>query len=410
MTKQLLHRLTARAATTLSTPGRHADGGGLYLLVRQRGETVERLWLFRHQRGQRGASREATISLGVARDVSVARARELAARCRAALAAGHDPRQALARVRGAPTFSQVADQYLEAMAPSLSPKTIASWRLTLGDAYCRALRRMPVNRIGTEDLLAVLKPVWTAKPETAQRVRERVEKVLDSATVAGLRGGANPALWRGHLEHLLAKPSRLKRGHHAAVPWADMPAFMGQLRGLQSVSALALEFAILTAARTGEVLGATWPEIDLERALWIVPAERMKGQREHRVPLGDRAVEVLELVRRIGGAYVFPGQGAPGLPARPLSSMALAMCLRGLRPGVTVHGFRSSFRDWAGEATSFASDLAEAALAHVAGSVERAYRRGDALERRRELMASWERFCDPVVVKVDNVTPMRRGH
>jgi len=374
----------------MTKPGRHADGGGLYLFVRQRGEKVERLWLFRHERGKRSDRREIAISLGPARDVPIARARMLAAQCRQALAAGEDPRQALARVRGVPVFAEVVDQYIAAIAPGLEDKTLVSWRHTLGNTYCGSLRRLAVDKITTEHVLAVLKPAWAAKPETAQRVRRRIEKVLDAATVAGLRAGANPARWRGHLEHLLAKPAGLPRGHHAALPWAEVPELVRQLRELDSITAAALEFTILTAARTGEAIGATWPEIDLERRIWTVPAERMKMGIEHRVPLGDRAVELLEDIARLGQVHCFPGRNL----ARPLSEGAMMEFLARVRPGATVHGMRSAFRDWVGEATSFAAELAEAALAHQVGSkVERAYRRGDALERRRELMAAWERFC-----------------
>ena len=384
------NRLAARATQSITKPGRYADGGGLYLFVRQRGDTVERLWLFRHERGQRSARRETAISLGPARDVPIARARMLAGQCRQALAAGEDPRQALARVRGVPAFAEVADQYLAAIAPGLDLKTLESWRHTLGDQYCRTLRRLAVDKITTEHVLAVLKPVWAVKAVTAQKMRSRIERVLDNATVAGLRSGANPARWRGHLAHLLAKPAGLGGGHHAALPWAEVPELVARLRGLDSITAAALEFTILTAARTGETIGATWSEIDLERRIWTVPAERMKMGREHRVPLGDRAVELLEDMRRLGQRHVFPGRNL----ARPLSEGAMMEFLSRARPGATVHGMRSAFRDWVGEATSFAADLAEAALAHRVGSkVERAYRRGDALERRRELMTAWERFC-----------------
>lgn len=401
----------ARALNLLSVrfvasapPGRHADGGGLYLQVRGRGELLERLWLFRYRRGGRGGQREAALSLGPARDVPLAQARELAARCRAALAAGGDPRQALAKARGAATFGQVADAYVDAIAPGLrNAKHVAQWRMTLGEAYCKSLRKLPVDRVATEDVLAVLKPAWGRRPETAQRLRARIERVLDSATVQGLRSGDNPARWRGHLQLLLAAPRKLARGHHAALPHEELPAFIARLRALQSVSALALEFTILTVARTGETIGATWPEIDLAQRLWIVPAERMKATREHRVPLGDRALAILAEAGKLGGVHLFPGRASD----RPLSNMAMAMCLKGLAPGVTVHGFRSTFRDWVGDATGFPETLAEAALAHVIGDkTERAYRRKDALERRRKLMAAWERYLAPAG---DVVVPLRRG-
>lgn len=403
MTRRGLNLL--KASFVAGAPaGRHADGGGLYLLVRRRGQVLERLWLFRWRRGPRGAEQEATLSLGPARDVPLVRARQVAAKAREALAAGEDPRRAL-RAGVTATFAEVADAYVEAIGPGLrNAKHVGQWRMTLGPVYCRSLRPLAVDRIATEDVLAVLKPVWAARPETAQRLRGRIERVLDAATVQGLRAGANPARWRGHLAHLLSRPASLTRGHHAAVPWPDMPATIARVRELGSVSAAALEFTILTCARTGETIGATWSEIDLERRVWTVPAERTKMRREHRVPLGARALELLEEMRALGGGYVFPGRNLK----RPLSNMAMMQCLRHVRAGVTVHGFRSSFRDWVGEATSFSELLAEAALAHQVGSkVERAYRRGDALERRRELMAAWEHFCDPAAGS--NVTPIRRG-
>lgn len=250
----------------------------------------------------------------------------------------------------------------------------------------------------------MLQPIWLTKAETAKRLRERLERVFDAATVKGLRTGANPARWKGHLAHLLPKQNRLSRGHHAALPWEQMPSFLRQLRGLNSLSALALEFTILTVARTGETIGATWAEIDEKRGLWIVPAARMNAGRVHRVPLCGAAPAILARLRAFGtDGYVFPGRST----GVSLSTMAMGMCRRGLRTDATVHGMRSSFRDWVGEATNFPEKVAEAALAHAAGDkTEQAYRRGDALERRRELMAAWQRFFD---ANDAVVIPMRRG-
>jgi len=398
--------LKARFVAGVTAPGRYNDGGGLCLLVRRRGDAIERLWLFRFRRGPRGGSKETALSLGPAHAISLAQARELAGRCRSAIALGQDPRRLLGRAVALPTFGEFADRHVDSIAPGLrNAKHIAQWRMTLGDTYCHTLRRLRIDRVGTEDVLATLKPIWTTKPETAQRLRGRIERVLDAAAVAGLRSGSNPARWRGHLALLLARPTKLGRGHHAAVPWAEMPAFMARLRALDTVSALALEFTILTAARTGETIGATWAEIDLAARLWTVPAERMKAKREHRVPLCDRCLAVLEEARqlRTSGDWLFPGPR----PGRPLSNMAMATCLKGLRPDATVHGFRSSFRDWVGEATGFSEQLAEAALAHIVGSkTERAYRRGDALERRRELMAAWATFLSEAT---GVVVPLRRS-
>jgi integrase len=269
--------------------------------------------------------------------------------------------------------------------------------------YAAPLRPKPVDEITTEDVLAVLQPIWTAKAETASRVRGRIEKVLDAAKAKGLRSGENPARWRGHLDHLLPKRQKLQRGHHPAMPWAQVPDFVARLRAMQSVGALTLEFVILTACRSGEVLrsirdgvimGARWEEIDRTAKVWTIPASRMKTGREHRVPLVDCALAILDELEKVQrGAFIFPGQRGD----HPLSEMALELTMRrmNVKP-YTVHGFRSSFRDWAGECTSFPREIAEAALAHAVGDqTERAYRRGDALERRRELMQAWANFCEP---------------
>jgi len=231
------------------------------------------------------------------------------------------------------------------------------------------------------------------KPETASRLRGRIEKVLNAAKAKGLRIGENPAAWRGHLDNLLSRQSKLTRGHHAAMPYADLPAFMGRLRERETVAARCLEFAILTAARSGEALGARWREIDEAAKIWTIPADRMKAAREHRVPLTDRALAILDEMKlaRVSD-FVFPGQNA----GRPLSVIALEMVLRRMDVGATTHGFRSSFRDWAGNETHFPRELAEHALAHAIGDkAEQAYRRGDALERRRALMDAWGAYCEP---------------
>ncbi len=388
------NRMTARGVGSLP-PGRHADGGGLYLNVRQHAGSISRHWLFRYRRGKRGAEREVVISLGNAADLSLAAARKLAGECRTALAFGQDPRR-LARFRPAPqSFAEAAAAYIDAIEPSLrNAKHVAQWRSTLlGPAYCASLQRVGVDKVTTEHVLAVLKPIWHVVPDTAKRLRGRIERVLDAATVAGQREeGANPARWDGHLQMLLPPPATLSRGHHKALPYPEVPAFLVELRALDSVSARALEFTILTAARTGETVGATWSEIDVERRLWTIPAARMKAKREHRVPLTARCLEILAEVRKLKGRYVFPGRDR----TRHLSTMALLECVKGLRPGhATVHGFRSSFRDWIGEATNFPTHIAEAALAHLVGDrTERAYRRGDALDRRRQLMAAWASFCN----------------
>lgn len=260
------------------------------------------------------------------------------------------------------------------------------------------LRARRVEAITTEDILAVLQPIWKEKAETASRLRGRIERILDFAKVKGWRTGENPARWRGHLDKLLAKREHLQRGHHAAMPFEQMPAFMVELRKLGGVSALALEFTILTAARSGEVLGAEWSEIDLEKAAWTVPARRMKAGKEHRVPLTPRTIEILKTVKPLqNGRYVFPGQARGTRSEAPaLSVMAMTMVLRRMERGdVTVHGFRSSFRDWSSECTPFPNEVCEIALAHVIGNkVEAAYRRGDLFEKRRALMTAWASYCE----------------
>jgi integrase len=263
-----------------------------------------------------------------------------------------------------------------------------------------------VDEIDTAAILDVLKSLWTAKPETASRLRGRIEAVLDAAKAQGHRSGENPAAWRGHLAHLLAKRTVLSRGHHAALPYADLPAFMAELRDRDAMAALALEFCILTATRSGEVLGAEWAEIDLTAKVWTIPAARMKAAREHRVPLSDRAHAILaKLAEAKTSAFVFPGQRA----GKPLSNMAMEMVLRRMkRDAVTVHGFRSAFRDWAGNETSFPREIAEAALAHVVGDkAEQAYRRGDALEKRRALMSAWASHCE--TAPAGNVVTLKKA-
>jgi integrase len=271
-------------------------------------------------------------------------------------------------------------------------KHVAQWRMTLGPAYCPGIQSKPVSDIDTDDVLAILSPIWSTKAETASRVRGRIERVLEYAKVKGWRTGDNPALWRGHLRGALPPRKKLQRGHHSAMPYADVPAYVARLQVTDAMAARALEFLILSAARSGEVLGAKWPEIELNAGVWTVPPERMKAGVEHRVPLNERTVAILTALRatRVND-HVFPGEKKD----RPLSSMALTMLMRRMQVGqYTPHGFRSSFRDWAGDATTFPREIAEAALAHRVGDeTERAYRRSDALARRRKLMDAWAKFC-----------------
>jgi integrase len=379
-----INRLNARAVATITKHGRHADGGGLYLSMSPNGG---RRWVFLY----RWHGKPTEIGFGSARDVTLARARELAGQARAKLAEGINPKDARRSSEGA-TFGECADQWIEAMRPSWrNAKHTAQWEMTLRD-YAAPLRRLSVDKITTDDMLSVLKPLWNDKPETASRVRGRIERVLDAAKAKGLRSGENPARWRGHLNQLLPKRQRLTHGHHAAMNYSELPAFMSDLQGRQGTAALALEFSILTAARSGEVLGARWEEFDLDNAVWTVPAARMKAGREHRVPLLRRALKIVEAMYEARNSdFVFAGQKAD----KTLAVTALQKVLRRMKiENATVHGFRSAFRDWAAECTHFTNEVCEAALAHVIeNKAEAAYRRGDLFDKRHKLMDAWAAYC-----------------
>jgi integrase len=309
------------------------------------------------------------MGLGGVSAVSLSDAREKAGDARRMLAAGRNPiearRAAEAAREAGTTFGAFADQVVASLSGGFrNAKHLSQWSMTL-TSYAAPLRDKPLDAIRTDDVLAVLAPLWQTKHETASRLRGRIERVLDAAKAKGLRSGENPARWRGHLDKLLPKRRKLTRGHHPAMPYPDVPAFVAKLRDREAVAGMALEFCILNASRSGEVLGANWPEIDRKAKVWTVPAERMKSGREHRVPLTARALEILDRVETIrAGDYVFPGQRR----GRPLSAMAMEMMLRRMKvENATVHGFRSSFRDWAGECTSFPREVAEGALAHTIG-------------------------------------------
>lgn len=335
------------------------------------------------------------LGLGGGRDLTLAKARHSAAELRAIIHEGGDPklkRTALALS----TFGECADDYVETHRSSWrNEKHVAQWEMTL-TVHAQAIRHIRIDLLNTEDVLRVLKPLWAETPETAKRLRGRIENVLDAAKAKGLRSGENPARWRGHLDQLLPKQQRLSRGHHAALSYNDLPKFMADLRNRDATAGLALEFAILTAARSGEVINATWGEIDLETGVWTIPANRMKAGKEHRVPLSKRALEILNMLapdedkEPNSEDHVFKSNK----PHKPISSMAMAMLLRRMKVDVTVHGFRSTFRDWASETTSFSSETCEHALAHqIKDKAEAAYRRGDQLEKRRELMKEWATYC-----------------
>lgn len=387
-------RLSARAVAIMTRPGRHADGDGLYLSISRDGSRRRWVFLFRwRERGETGSGKLREMGLGSANSVSLARARELAAAARAQLASGRNPLSAEPDEERIPTFGEMADDVIASLeAGWRNPKHRDQWRMTLS-TYCQSIRSLPVDAVTTEHVLAILKPLWTKVPETASRLRGRMEKVLDAAKAKGHRTGENPARWRGHLDHLLPKLPKLTRGHHKAMPYQNVPDLIDRLRNTGSVSSSCLEFTILTAARSGEAMGMRWSEVDLERQIWIVPKERMKAGREHRVPLSARARQILEgMAETREGDFVFQGYRR----GRPLSTMALEMVLRRLKADVTVHGFRSTFRDWTAEQTSTSREVAEAALAHVLeNKVEAAYRRSDLFEKRRQLMDAWAAYCEP---------------
>jgi integrase len=355
--------------------------------------------------GPSGKRRE--MGLGGLIKFPLSKARELAASHRETLSNGLDPVDSKHDAKAADqaakanetTFGSFADAWFaSAVEPALSnPKSADQWRMTL-TRYCEPIRSMPIGAIGTAEVLMVLNPLWHKIPETAQRLRGRIERVLDAATVAGVGGEVvNPARWRGHLDKLLPAPKKLTRGHHAAMPFADIPQFMANLRARDALAAYALRFVILTCARASEATGARWSKIDLDNALWTIPATRMKARNPHRVPLNTEALEILRYLLPMASGQLdgllFPGSF--GSPPRPLSLSAFdALRERMGVSGCTTHGFRSSFRDWAGEATSAPREVAEACLAHAVGNaVEAAYRRGDALQKRRELMGLWGEFC-----------------
>jgi integrase len=378
------NRLTARKVETAKS-GKYSDGGNLYLIV---SETGSRKWVLRFT--WRRKAKE--MGLGSAVSVTLADARERAASARRSLAKGLNPIDERKRTGGLPTFGEVADEVRESLSAGFrNEKHKAQWKSTL-ETYAAPLRAKPVDTIATDDVLAVLKPIWNMKAETASRVRGRIEKVLDAAKARGFREGENPARWRGHLDHLLPRPSKLARGHHAAMPYEAVASFVARLREREASSALALELCILTVSRSGEILGMRWSEIDLDKKIWTVPASRMKAGREHRVPLSPRAVAILlKLEKQKSGEFVFPGQARN----KPLSNMAMEMVLRRMKiEDATVHGFRSSFRDWAGNVSNFPREVVETALAHVIGDkAEQAYRPSDALEKRRKLMEAWGTYC-----------------
>jgi integrase len=396
--------LTAKQVEKIRSKGRHGVGGNLYVSV---SPTGTRSWLFVYRHN--GKQRE--LGLGSLKAVSLAEARAKAAEYLVGLAKGIEPvgrRDAVRSSDGVPTFGAVADALIETLRPGWrSPIHARQWTQSLAD-HAGALRDMPVDKIDTAAVLTVLQPIWTTHRVTADRVRNRIERVLDAATAKKLRSDVpNPARWRGHLDNLLARRPKVEQPHFKAMPYEALPAFMERLRARHGVSARALEFAILTGGRTAETRDMPWSEVNLDTAVWTIPAERMKGGRKHEVPLSTRAVEILREMREhpvYDGGYVFPGQRR----GRPLSNaMMLQYLKRKMNEKVTVHGFRSTFRDWCGDETPTPREVVEAALAHaVENAVEAAYRRATALAKRRALMESWSAYCGSAPV-TGNVIKLR---
>jgi integrase len=397
-------KLSAVEVAKAKGPAVLHDGGGLYLRVSASGS---KSWVFRFQLD----SKRRDMGLGPYPDVSLAEARGKAADHRKQRHDGIDPldakeaqRQAqrLAVAKGR-TFRECATEFIEKnRAGWRNAKHRQQWENTLEAYVYPKLGDLPVSAIDTGFVAQVLDPIWATKPETASRVRGRIEAVLDSATVRGFRQGPNPAQWKGNLAHILPARARVQKvTHHAALPFDKMPEFLAALRQREGMAARAFEFTILTATRTGEVLGARWGEIDVTSKVWTVPAERMKAGREHRIPLSDAALAVLHKVRPLTlatdgksdpSAPVFPGPRR----ALPMSNMTMLMLLRRMRRGdLTAHGFRSTFSDWAAERTEFPREVVEMALAHtIESKVEAAYRRGDLFDKRRQLMDAWSRACE----------------
>jgi integrase len=392
---KLVPELQDLSVRRLTAPGFHAVGGvsGLHLQVLPSGA---RTWILRVMVG--GKRRD--MGLGGYPDVTLAKARENAREAKDKIRKGIDPiaerlalKSALASARGAEiTFDQAAAKYIEAMSHGWkNAKHQDQWTNTLLKYASPVIGKMQVRDIKIEHIIKVLDSIWTTKTETATRVRGRIESVLSWATVRGYRHGDNPARWKGHLDAVLQAPSKVtKTQHFPALPWQQLGGFFTKLRNMKGVAARAVEFAILCAARSGEVRGALWSEIDLDAALWVIPAERMKADKDHRVPLSADAVALLRSLPRIEGndtVFLSPR-------AKQLCDMSMTAVLRRMHVEVTVHGFRSSFRDWAAEATNYPRDVAEMALAHsISDKVEAAYRRGDLFEKRRRMMEDWAKFC-----------------
>lgn len=390
-----INRLTATSVKN-KPPGMHADGGSLYLLVKADGKN--RSWIFRYRDRVTGKLRD--MGLGPTWDVSLAEARERAAGYRRQLRDGQDPLAAKHAKRAEAKslhekrmpFGRCAELYIETHRNGWrNPKHALQWDSTLR-TYCASIWAQPVDAIDTAQVMRCLDPIWTKKTETASRLRGRIESVLAWATVRGLRTGDNPAQWRNHLDQLLPARNKVQAvEHRPALPYAEVAEFMAELRQRDTLAARALELQILTATRPGEAAGAQWDELDLDGAVWTIPPARMKAGKEHRVPLAPAALKLLKALPQIS-ASVFPG-----IRGKPITTDAAMKLLKELRPGLTAHGFRSTFRDWAAETTSHPREVIEAAMAHrLKDAAEAAYQRGDLLVRRAVLMKDWAGYCATV--------------
>ena len=385
--------------------GFHAVGGVSGLHLQNRGDSSA--WVLRVTIG----NRRRDVGLGGYPDVPLAQARDKARGIRAKIEQGIDPiaerKASRTALIGALTFDEAAKRLIEAKSPEWSnAKHATQWQATLDTYASPIIGKMPVDKIELRHVVEVLTPIWHTKTETASRVRSRMEAVLSWATATGARSGDNPARWRGNLDAgILAKPNKIRKvKHHTALPIDDLPGFVADLRQREGVAARALEFAILTAARSGEVRGATWDEIDLDAKVWIIPAERMKAGKEHSVPLVPRAVALLKALPRYAGTdLVFASP-----TGKVLSDMTLSAVMRRMEVDAVPHGFRSTFRDWASERTNYPRDVAEMALAHTIGDkVEAAYRRGDLMTKRTKMMAEWAKFIEAKPVS-GNVVPITK--
>jgi integrase len=384
-------------------PGLTLDSDGLYLQVGQNGN---RSWIYRYTLN--GKTRD--MGLGSTKAITLKKARELAAEARALRAQGFDPIEHRRQQRSAVvveaakavTFAEAAERFIIAHeAGWRNPKSRLQWRNTIATYANPVIGQLPTSAIDTNLVMKILQPAWATKTPTMERLRGRIESILDWAKTMGLRQGENPARWKGHLDNLLPAKSKVRKvEHHAAVPYHELPAFMEKLRARSSVSARALEFCILTASRAGEVAGARWGEFNLETALWIIPPQRMKNGREHRVPLSRRAMEIIKQQKSCADGELVWG----------LSTAALAKMLTLMGQTETVHGFRSSFKDWCSERTNFRSEISEAALAHIsADKVKAAYERTRFEELRRELMEMWSQYCDLPPMESRKVVPLHKS-